>query len=81
MPTYTEHYQQIEARRSHTGKCPVCGKKVRRSHTFMHTVNPWNRKADGTVRTVWEVGEAVNAEADRWVPDFTHAACKENADA
>ena len=74
MPTYT--FPPITVRRVHSGKCPVCGKTVRRSRSFTHTVNPFNRNPDGSVRTVAEVTARVNAEADLWVPDFTHTACE-----
>lgn len=75
MTTYT--FQRIQARRQHAGICPVCGRQVRRSRTFWHTVNPFNRNDDGTVRTPAEVRDRVNAEADAWEPDFTHTTCAE----
>lgn len=79
MPTYTFPPISLTAKR--TGKCPVCGKRVTRSRTITHTVNPWNKNPDGTVRTHTEVGEAVRDEANAWVPDFTHTACEETPDA
>ena len=71
-------YQQVKTWRSWTGSCPVCGRRVRRARTFAHTVSPFHpavtlgmdlRAAERAVR------DAVQAEADAWVPDFTHAAC------
>lgn len=76
MQTTTHVFPKIEAKRSHSGHCPVCGRAVRRSRTFWHTVNPFNRRADGTVRTPAEVRVEVEREADAWVPDFTHATCR-----
>ncbi len=70
MTTY--NFQGVRARRQHTGKCPNCGKTVRRSRTFEHTINPFNKNADGEMKSFDEVRADVNAEADAWVPDFTH---------
>ncbi|MGS2805361.1 hypothetical protein [Nocardia sp. MW-W600-9] len=77
MPTYT--FPPISVTRKKSGKCPVCGKRVTRSRTFMQTVNPWNKNTDGTTRTHTEVGTAVRDEANAWVPDFTHGACAETS--
>lgn len=72
-PTYT--FQQVAARRSHRGACPLCGKSTTRSRNFVQTINPYNRNADGTIKTLAQVRAAVEAQADAWVPDFTHDAC------
>lgn len=80
MSSRTIRFQPIEARRSHTGKCPVCGKSVRRSRTFEHTVSPFNRNADGSIRTPEEIRVRVKAEADAWQPDFTHGTCRAHRD-
>jgi hypothetical protein len=76
MPTYV--FTGPVTSRKHTGKCPVCNKRVTRSRTFEKTVNPFNRnKETGLIKTWEEVASEVNAEADAWVPDFTHSACAE----
>lgn len=69
-PTYT--FPPINAYRLLVGNCPICGKQTKRSRKFTHTVNPFNVNEDGTVKTPAQVRESVNAEADAWVPDFTH---------
>lgn len=74
MTTY--RFQEVKARASHGGKCPVCGKRVSRSRTFTQTINPFNRNEDGSVKTPAEVRVAVDAEANAWEPDFTHEACE-----
>lgn len=65
-------FEPVMTRRSISGKCPNCGKRVTRSRTFEHTINPFNRNADGAPKTYSEVRADVVAEADAWVPDFTH---------
>jgi hypothetical protein len=77
MSVYT--FPVVTVRRRKAGPCPVCGRTVQRSRTFEQTVNPFNRKPNGDVKTSTEVREDVTAEADSWVPDFTHAACAPGA--
>lgn len=59
--------------RKHKGTCPRCKKKVIRSRTFKHTVNPFNCVGEGDNRRpkTWaEVAADVQAEAEAWLPDF-----------
>jgi hypothetical protein len=72
----TIRFEKVQRRRSALGTCPGCGRFVQRRKTFEQTVNPFNRNADGSVKTRDEVSEAVKAEAAAWVPDFTHEACR-----
>lgn len=62
--------------RKRSGTCPGCSKRVTRSRTFEHTVNPFNKRADGVIKTWEEVSRDVNAEADVWTPDFRCSNCK-----
>jgi hypothetical protein len=62
-----------------TGWCPVCGKSVTRRRTFENTINPFNRNAQGAVKTYEEVREDVTQLCVDWIPDFTHEACRESA--
>lgn len=59
--------------------CPKCGKRMRRQRTFQHTVNPFNKRPDGTPKTWDEVLDDVRAEAVAWrdQPE-THPACEED---
>ncbi len=47
-------------------KQKIGGKWVTRSKTFEQTVNPWNKNADGTIKTPREVLTAVEQEAREW---------------
>lgn len=76
MPSYTVNYDAYTWPESRTGKCPVCGKRVRRSRSFEETLNPYNQNKDGEVKTVAEIRESLKAKAAAWVPDFTHAGCE-----
>jgi uncharacterized C2H2 Zn-finger protein len=78
MPTY--RFEEVKARATRKGKCPSCNKMVTRSRTFMKTVNPFHRNANGTVKTWAEVNAAVTAEAEAWQPPvewFEHDACRD----
>lgn len=70
--TITERYEPVQVPVERKGECPSCGKKVTRRRTFEHTVNPFNKNPDGTVRTYAEVLAQVKAEANEWEPDFRH---------
>jgi len=73
-----ETYEQVTARADRKGRCPGCGRVVRRSRTVMNTVSPFNKNPDGTVRTPAEVQAKVAAEAAAWDPEpehFRHGRC------
>ena len=78
--TITWDFPPVSIVRRKRGHCPVCGRRAERSRTFTHTISPFHsavtlgmdlRAAERAVR------DAVQAEADAWEPDFTHAACSE----
>lgn len=59
-------------------KCRVCGKPGRRSTTFYQTLNPFNKNADGTVKTRAEIESELLAKDEAWSPDLVHLRCEEN---
>jgi hypothetical protein len=59
-------YEQVTQRVTKNLPCPSCGKKVRRSTTISNTVNPFNKNADGEIRTRAEVRACVLALAAEW---------------
>lgn len=69
-------YEKVSTKRTKYGRCPICGRKVNRSKTFWQTFNPFNRNPDGSQRTRDEIRADLNAQADWWVPDFTHEGCR-----
>lgn len=75
MPTFTGP----KVKTTRKGECPTCGKPTTRTQTFEGTVNPFNKRPDGVVKTWSEVATDVRAKADAWEPDpaiFEHAACE-----
>lgn len=77
------NFAVIKAYSTKRGKCK-CGKRLTRSKTFEHTVNPFNKNPDGSVKSRLEVYAAVTKEAKDWMPEFICYQCerkvKENAD-
>jgi len=76
--SYTVTFPRVSVHAERKGRCPVCDRRVTRRMTFMNTVNPLNKAADGHVRTRDEIRTKLRAEAEAWVPDFTHEKCRED---
>lgn len=79
MTTYT--FRKI----THTAKkrlsCPKCGRTVRRTRTFWQTLNPFNKRADGVVKTAPEIRAELLEEADKWEAEpVVCTACEDAAD-
>jgi hypothetical protein len=70
-------FQEVKRREQRKLKCRTCGKRFTRSHTFVQTVNPWNKNADGAVKTYGEVLRDVNAEGAKWAPDNLCTQCSQ----
>lgn len=69
MPTYT--FRGYPATFTHRFTCPCCGKPNRvRTFTVEHTVNPFNRNSDGTVKTSAEVQRDAAIEARKQRENF-----------
>jgi len=66
--------------------CSVCGKKRIRTITVCHTINPFNKNEDGTIRNYAQVSENVSKELKERVEklknkkDFICKTCKEKGE-
>ena len=76
LRTVRYSFEQVRMTKIKDGPCPVCEVHTTRQKRFEHTVNPFNTRADGEVKTREEVREDVKAEAEAWTPDFTHGKCR-----
>jgi hypothetical protein len=75
----TVTFPEIRVHAERKGRCPVCHRMVRRNTTFTATESPFNRAADGHVRSAAEIRAVLHTQATDWVPDFTHVyGCKPN---
>lgn len=69
-------FQVVKVAAERTVKC-ACGKSTKRRKTFERTINPFNKNADGSVKSASEVRAQAQAEADAWKPGkYICNACK-----
>jgi hypothetical protein len=61
-----ETYSEIGYTFEKSGKCSVCGKRRKRSKRFWQTYNPYNKRADGEIKTPEEIRDEVVAEGKAW---------------
>lgn len=59
-------FEQIKQQAKKRVPCDECGKKVTRQKTFTMTENPFNKNPDGTVRTRYEIREALLEKKREW---------------
>lgn len=72
MPTYT--FQGYKGRAEHRFTCPACQKPNRlRTFTVEHTVNPFNKNEEGSVKTPREVMASASAAAKLERDQFARA--------
>ena len=70
-------FQEVSLYGEKSGKCVVCGKRTKRSKKVTHTVNPFNKNEDGTIRTYDEVMERVSEEVKKWKQEpIYHVKCE-----
>ena len=71
-------FEAVKSFGDRVGKCSACGKRVRRTKTFEHTINPWNKNDRGEPKIYAEVLADVGAERDEWL--LTPLLCKKCED-
>ena len=59
-------FEELKFSAQKTTTCTWCTRKVRRSRTFSQTLNPFNQKADGTIKNAEDIRKELFAEADEW---------------
>lgn len=65
MRTTTVRFQGYKGSARYTCPCDTCGKELKRTVTVEHTLNPFNKDADGNVkdaRQVWRDAQAAATE-------------------
>ncbi len=62
---------------SKSGVCPKCGKRATRANHFYQTLNPFNKNADGTLKSSAEIIAEEREKSKVWkaLPTF-HARCE-----
>lgn len=64
--TITTRFEAVKAYGEKSGKCPVCGKRVKRKKTFEGTINPFNKNEAGQVKSRSEVYADQLAKVKAW---------------
>lgn len=62
----TLRFEVVKVLAEKSGKCPVCGKRVKRRRTFKGTINPFNKNVNGRVKNRSEVYADQLAKANEW---------------
>jgi len=63
MTRYT--FEEVKFSAAKSVKCK-CGKRVSRSKTFTQTINPFNKRADGQVKSRSDIFPELKADAEKW---------------
>lgn len=72
MPTY--HFQELKRTKLVKLKC-ACGKRFQRTLAATQTVNPFNKNADGTVKTAREIYQELAEEIAAMEPNKYQRKC------
>ena len=69
MSTITTTFNEVSLRVEKSGKCITCGKRRKRVRKFWQILNPFNKKADGTIKSRADIGDEIATEAHRWMKE------------
>ena len=64
--TITTTFTEVSIRAEKSSKCITCGKKRKRIRRFWQTLNPFNKKADGTPKNASDIREEEIINARAW---------------
>jgi len=72
------NFQEYGASGKKSGTCPKCGKKATRSNKFWQTQNPFNKNAEGHIKSAQEIMAECKEKLFAWKrePVF-HAKCEQ----
>jgi hypothetical protein len=74
---YTITFDRVHLSATRSGKCSTCGKKTKRTRREEQTVNPYNKTADGRVKTRSDIVPELKAALDKWKATPLHCtACE-----
>lgn len=59
-------FDEVKIYADKTTKCRGCGKRLKRSKKFSQTLNPFNKRTDGTVKTPEDIYAELRIEAKQW---------------
>lgn len=65
-PTVTTKFEVVKYHGTKSVPCKCCGKRLQRKKTHEATINPWNKNADGSVKTRNEVQADLIEKDKEW---------------
>ena len=70
-------FEEVKYNPTKSGKCPVCGKPCTRTQKFFQTINPYNRTADGFIKSREDIYKELAIQIKEWqrIPPI-HQKCK-----
>ena len=72
-------FEEVRLYGSKSGICQICGKKAVRTQKFYQTINPFNKSADGSIKTHSVITEELKLLLDAWkAQPVLHAKCEES---
>lgn len=63
-------------KKTRKGKCAVCGKRMQETRDFKQSLNPYNRNADGTQKSVADILRQEQEKYDAWTEPLVHPWCR-----
>lgn len=61
------NFQEVAIHAEKSVKCAKgCGRRLKRRQKFSQTINPFNKRADGQVKTPHDIRLELNARAEEW---------------
>lgn len=70
-------FEKVTLRAQRRANCTKCGKKRTRTVTFWQTLNPFNKTAEGRVKTTDDIYPELRAQATAWTKQsFICASCE-----
>lgn len=76
MRTQRINFDEVSLGGTKSGKC-ACGKRRTRSQKFWQTINPFNKNADGTIKTREDILAKLRIEREEWrAKPITCEACQ-----
>lgn len=61
------NFQEVSITAEKQGKCSCCNKSCKVKKKFYQTLNPFNRNADGAVKSTQEIISEISAERESWM--------------
>ncbi len=62
----TVSFREIGRQARKSGKCTVCGKRRTRTKKFWQTLSPFNKTAEGRIKTTYDIVPELQAKAAEW---------------